>query len=109
MKKKLNSGREIAQYIEECSENVVDFQMIEEYFFNCEAELREVNIDSLLSDSDDHNLEDLEKQNKYNKMDIKDAPPIVVEQGIIKDGHHRVRSAKHQNKQTIMAYVVMEK
>ena len=109
MKKVLKSNREIAEYIESHSSYSVDTLLIEECFFGCEAILKEVDISSLLLDNEDHHILDEEKQEKYNKMKSEEAPPIVVEKGVIRDGHHRVRAAKYQNKQTIMAYVVVEK
>ena len=108
MKQELKSSKEIAEYIQVHSNYDVDQQLIEEYFFGCRAELKEIELNSIILDNENYHIQDKNKQEKYNKMNSTEAPPIVVEKGLVKDGHHRVRAAKYQNRKTIMAYVIVE-
>jgi hypothetical protein len=48
---------------------------------------------------------DKEKIEKYKKMDFSKAPPIVMTNGFIFDGYHRVNVAKALNIPTIQAYI----
>ena len=72
--------------------------------------LSTINIDSLLSviniDSIDSNLVDidLDKVKAYSLLDESTVPPIVVADGVILDGYHRVTVAKTQGKKYMSAY-----
>jgi hypothetical protein len=48
---------------------------------------------------------DKEKVEKYKKMDFSKAPPIVMGDGFILDGYHRVNVANALNIPTIQAYI----
>ena len=45
------------------------------------------------------------KVEQYKKMDLNKAPPIVIGEGYILDGYHRVTVAKALGASTIKAYV----
>lgn len=104
----LHDEFEIASYIEENSPYEVDTDLIRDLFFNCHAKLKEVEISLLVKGSEESNLRDIKKENKYSKMNIETMPPIVVCDGDIQDGHHRVRVLESKNITTVMAYVIEE-
>lgn len=104
----LRDEREIADYIESISSEGVDRELIEETFFGCSAELKLVSISSLNPGPSNQNVPNQRKQAIYNKLPAEEAPPILVEEGRIWDGHHRHRSAKSQGLESIWAYVVSD-
>ena len=65
-------------------------------------ELSVINIDSIDSDRVDLDASKLEA---YSDLDASTVPPIVVADGVILDGYHRVTVAKSQGKTRIAAYI----
>ena len=65
-------------------------------------ELSTINIDTI-----DSNRVDLDagKLDAYSLLDASTVPPIVVADGVILDGYHRVTVAKSQGKTHIAAYI----
>ena len=109
MKQTLKDNFEIADYIQSVSSGEVDREQIVATFWGARAELRRVSVASLEMNSEKNHAEDSVKQKNYNKMDVSEAPPILVdlEDNIIYDGHHRVRAAIYQEAESIMAYVIV--
>ena len=64
--------------------------------------LSTINITTLNSDSIDI---DLDKVKAYSTLDESTVPPIVVADGVILDGYHRVSVAKTQGKKYMSAYI----
>ena len=65
-------------------------------------ELSTINIDSIDSNRVDLDASKLEA---YSLLDASTVPPIVVADGVILDGYHRVTVAKSQGKTHIAAYI----
>ena len=63
--------------------------------------LSTININTVDSDSIDI---DLDKVKAYSLLDESTVPPIVVADGVILDGYHRVTVAKTQGKKYMSAY-----
>ena len=66
--------------------------------------LSTINITTLNSDSIDIDI-DLDKVKAYSTLDESTVPPIVVADGVILDGYHRVSVAKTQGKKYMSAYI----
>ena len=66
--------------------------------------LSTINIDAIDSNSIDIDI-DLDKVKAYSTLDESTVPPVVVADGVILDGYHRVTVAKSQGKTDILAYV----
>ena len=64
--------------------------------------LSTININTVDSDSVDI---DLDKVKAYSLLDESTVPPIVVADGVILDGYHRVSVAKTQGKKYMSAYI----
>jgi hypothetical protein len=79
---------------------------IEDYFQDERAVLHRVLISSLGEGNPDGNLRNRAKENRYFKMSPETMPPIVVRDGEVLDGNHRLRAAQRRGDQYIMAYVV---
>ena len=61
----------------------------------------------ILVNSINSDLVDIDKNkvNLYSELDNSTVPPIVVANGVILDGYHRVTVAQAQGKISILAYV----
>jgi hypothetical protein len=87
---RLNNGDEIADYIETWAGYPVDNEFVSERFRDHHAELKR----------------NPANERKYQRMSVKTIPPILVEDGVIVDGHHRFRSAQKRGLTHMWAYVV---
>jgi hypothetical protein len=105
----LEDESEIAKYISSLASDYVDEEFIEEYFRGTYAVLKTVPIDNIKEGDKDHNIQSKSKEKKYMKMDPTTMPPLIVENNIIMDGHHRYRVAKNLGFETIKIYDVIEK
>lgn len=103
--KVLRDNREIASYVSELDPRV-DEEMIEEHYFGCHAVLKLIPIESVKEGPPDSNIRSASKEKKFAKMDLAKQPPILVEDGMIRDGHHRYRVAKAAGATDILAYVI---
>lgn len=103
---RLNDADAIANYIAELSDYDVDTEFVAEVFEDCCAVLAEVPVANLIEGDADHNIPDKKKQVRYNKLLADTMPPILVEDGVIQDGHHRYRAALVRGESTILCYVV---
>jgi hypothetical protein len=102
----LRDSTEIAEYVQALSTYDVSTEMIEELYHGCHATLELVDIGTLREGSSDGNIADPEKEKAYAKMNGDTAPPILVDDGEVKDGNHRLREAKDRGDTSIWAYVI---
>jgi hypothetical protein len=80
----------IAEYIAALSTNAVDEEMIEDLFRGCSAVLKLLLLDSLCEGRADGNIRSYAKKRRYAKKPVRTMPPIVVDEGDIQDGNHRL-------------------
>lgn len=107
-KEKLRSAAEIADYVVNLSNYDVCREQIEDYFFNCHANLVWIDIRSLETQSSDHNLKDDDRQAVCDSLDTRTMPPLLIENGKIIDGHHRLRTLLQRDTLYHWAYEVEE-
>lgn len=98
---------EITSFIIETSPNYVDEELIFEYFFGFKAILKKVEIDTLQIEDTNHHIQSKTKEKKYQKLPIETMPPIIVEDGKVIDGNHRLRIAQKRGLKTIIAYDII--
>jgi hypothetical protein len=104
----LENSDDIADYIQEHSPHEVDHERIASEYAGLRAVLKKVPIKSLKLGSPEHNLPDPKREKKYLKKAPESMPPLVVEDGVILDGNHRLRVAKKLGLTDIWAYVIEE-
>lgn len=102
----LNDAHEIAEYIVRMSPDDVDVDMVAEYFHGCRAVLRMVPISELIEGNADHNIRNKAREKRYAKMDMSTMPPLVVEDGTVRDGNHRFRIAVAKGVAEVPCYVI---
>lgn len=102
----LASAEEIATYMASTATDYVSDEMVEEYFHGCRATLRAVAIETLREGPADGNVRNYSKERQYRDLPTLTMPPIVVDDSVIMDGHHRYRVALGQRRSTLWAYVV---
>lgn len=105
-KNRLNNQFEIATYIEETSSKLVDKQLIEEYFFGCNAILQKCLVENLVVEGKDHHLPDKVLERKYVKLPLETMPPLVVENYKVIDGNHRYRILKQLGVKNVKIYQI---
>ncbi len=103
----LEGSREIAGYVAGLDDDA-DEELVLEMFRGCRATLQRVAIGSLEEGPRDAHVRNVAKERRYARKPLASMPPILVEDGVIQDGHHRFRVAKAQGAKEIMAYVVTE-
>ena len=101
----LADNRAIGEYVADLDPRV-DAEMVEEHFFGARAVLKLIPIDSVREGHSDGNVRSASKEKKFSKMDLAKQPPILVDDGVIADGHHRYRVAKAAGATDILAYVI---
>lgn len=103
----LGDARAIAQYMKSFAGNEsFDEEMAEEHFFECAATLTRFAIADLRQGPAESNVRSAEKDRLYTAMDAETSPPIVVEDGEVKDGNHRLRAAIERGDAHILGYRV---
>lgn len=105
-KKHLISVDEIYDYLRSVNDEDIDFDNISDQYRGCRAVLKEVSISDLTLGPANNNMLVNKKQMKYNKMDQSSMPPIFIDNGVVVDGHHRIRASIYNKKTTILAYVI---
>ena len=105
-KKLLKDNFEIAQYISHISTNKIDIEVAEEYFFGCFARLKQVEVDYLKTENENHHLPNKKKEKKYQALPLETMPPLVIENSKIIDGHHRYRALKSLGVKKIKVYEI---
>lgn len=106
-KKILKDADEITSFIIETSPNSIDEEFVFDYFFGCKAILKNVDIGSLQKKDKNHHIQLKEKEKRYQKLPIETMPPIIVEDGKILDGNHRLRIALKKGMKKIIIYDVI--
>lgn len=81
--------------------------MVREYFNGAAAVLRPLAVADLRPGNPDANIACERKQARYAEMDPSTMPPIIVDEGKVVDGNHRLRVAVARGEATIMAYDVV--
>lgn len=104
----LPNNRAIAAVIAELASDYVDEDFAAEYFFGRCARLRWVPIEELQEGNPDTNQRSRAKERRYAKLDQRTAPPLVVEDGVIKDGGHRFRVGKAAGAAGFWCYDVLD-
>jgi hypothetical protein len=110
----LFDASDIARYIEQWAIYDVDPEFVEEQFRDCHAVLRLLPIAQLTEGNPEHHKQSPANENKYQRMDIKTLPPILVSGGGIApwsnneviDGNHRLRAAIKRGLTHLWSYVV---
>lgn len=97
---------EIYDYITDTSDDYDKDYILDEYR-GCTAKLISIPIEDLEQGPPENHLKSKAKQTKYNKMNLQNCPPILIERGgQVIDGHHRIRAHLHQKKKEILAYEI---
>lgn len=104
---RLNDAWEIAAFIETYATYEVDEDMIVDLYRGCHAVLKLMPIDQLREGGRDVNLQNPANERKYQKMDLKTLPPILVDNGKVVDGNHRLRASKKRGLTHMWCYVVI--
>lgn len=104
----LKSNVDLANYIESISSDFVDRQRIEEYFQGAGAVLKRILISDICEGDPDGNAPSAAKDAAYLNLPADTAPPIVIEDGVIIDGHHRFRNAKNRGNSYCWCYDVVD-
>jgi hypothetical protein len=104
---RLNDGWEIAAFIVTYAPYGIDEEFVAEQFFGKHAALRLVPVSQLREGGRDHNLQSPENE-KYQNMDLRTLPPLLVEGGEILDGNHRFRASAKRGLAEMWCYVVEE-
>jgi hypothetical protein len=112
---RLDSGEDIADYIEAYALYEVDHEFVAEQFRDAHASLKLLPIDRLTEGGRDQNLQDPKNEKKYQRMNVATIPPILVsggapewaKDGEVLDGNHRLRAAKKRGLTHMWCYVVM--
>lgn len=103
----LDTAWDIADYIEGLSSDYVDAEVIAEHFHGCRAVLKRLPTHELQEGPADSNIRDRAREKSYQNLDTT-IPPLVVEDGVVMDGNHRLRVALAKGLPEILCYVVEE-
>ncbi len=99
----------IAAYVEAQSSDEVDVRLIEEFFFDAHASLKEVPIADIIAGDADHNVADESKASTYAELPASTRPPILLGfENEVMDGNHRLRDAISRGETHILAYVLAD-
>lgn len=96
----------LADYIESYASYPVDNEFVYEQFRGAHAVLKLLPIAGLREGGREHNQQSKKNEDKYFKQDIKTQPPLVVENGEVVDGNHRLRADKRRGLSHVWCYVV---
>jgi ParB-like nuclease domain len=110
----LYDARDIASYIETWAIYEVDPEFVEEQFRGCHAVLKLLPIAQLVEGNPEHHKQSPANERKYQRMDVKTLPPILVRgedislsgKNEVIDGNHRLRAAMKRGLTHLWAYVV---
>lgn len=101
-------NRALAAYIEELSPDGTDREFVEEYFHGAGAVLRLIPVEEIAPGDQVTNIASQSKQDAYWSMPADTYPPIIVENGIINDGHHRFRNVLRRGDTHCWCYDVID-
>lgn len=105
--RELKDEYEIARYMVSLNPDV-DEDWVTEYFRNSKGVLKEVDVSSLKQGPSDSNIPDHAKEKEYKKMPVNTMPPLIVEDGIVSDGNHRLRVLKELKVAKVWVYDIMD-
>lgn len=98
------SDSELADYVVEQTPDDIDPRQVEEFFRGAKGLLKKFALGQLQIGPEDNHLE---KYPAWDQFDPDTAPPLVVENDVIVDGHHRYRSALKVGAPYVWAYDVV--
>lgn len=104
----LHNPRALSAYMATLATDDFDAEYVEELFHNTHAKLAWVDIAELKQGPQDNNARSATKARSYAKLSSATRPPIVVDDGIVRDGNHRFRDAIKKGETQILAYVVAD-
>lgn len=104
----LRNEDEIAAFIASISSEYVDEEFDAEYFRDTHAVLVWLPLSALQEGNPDGNLADSVKEEVYMALPATSTPPLVVEDGKIADGNHRLRVARKRGDEGAWCYEVRE-
>ncbi len=104
----LFNAREIANYIAMQSPDFIDHELVEESFHGAGAHLRWMPLADLTMGPTSGHMQVPERTLQYAQLPPGTRPPIVVEDGLVQDGHHRVRDALARGEHRILSYEVVD-
>jgi hypothetical protein len=102
----LRDNIEITRYIVSLSTHDISEEMVEEYYRGSKAELKLMPISDLQEGHQDHNIPNKSKERRYAKLDVGTIPPLVVQNGLVEDGNHRLREAIKKGTTHIWCYCI---
>jgi hypothetical protein len=103
---RLADALEIEAFIETYAPYEVGEEETIEYFRGRHATLELVPVAQLAEGGRDANLRSPANERKYQKMDLRTLPPLLVEGGKVLDGNHRFRAGKKRGLTAMWCYVV---
>lgn len=102
----LKDGQQIAEYMESMSAEGVDRQQIEDRFVSSRARLQLVPTHSFTTTITPLDARSVAPLPRFAKLLPATRPPILIENGVVVDGNHRVRDARYRAEKYLWAYVV---
>jgi hypothetical protein len=106
-RKILKDRDEITDYIVEFASNYVDVDLVRDYFFGCKGVLQKVPIKTIRPGDRDTHMRDKKKEMIYEILPLKTMPPLIVRDGEVLDGNHRLRVAKKRGQKEILIYNIL--
>ena len=104
----LENEDEIADFIIEFAVDQMDEEFVREYFYGCKAILKTISIECLEEGNENQNIKNLRREKRYEKLPFETMPPLIVEDGIVTDGNHRLRVAKKRGAKEIIIYDIVD-
>lgn len=101
----LENADEIADYVEETSEEEAHLALVREIFKDCRAELRKISVNSLIECLDLEAIDPV-KLRIASTIQSDVSNPILVEGNVIWDGQCRLIAAQKQGSDSIWAYCI---
>jgi hypothetical protein len=104
----LPDAQSIAEYISSQTPYEICEEQIEEQYFGSAARLQWVALSSISLENQEHHEIDPKRQAKCDKSNVETMPPFLVEDGVMQDGHHRIRTLLAKGITHHWVYVVEE-
>jgi hypothetical protein len=82
-------------------------EFVREYFYGCKGILKTTFVKDLLEDNENQNIRSYAKEKRYQKLPIETMPPLIVENGIVTDGNHRLRILRKKHIDEINIYDIV--
>lgn len=102
----LYDEKEILNFIVSIASEQVDEELILEYFVGCKAVLEEVLVANLQEGNLNSNIRSKSRERKYGRLPSRTMPPLVVEDGCVVDGNHRLRVLKTKKIKKARIYII---